>query len=303
MIHGRPTGASAPPSAGSAFLAEIYQVHAEVTEELWAGHDDRVVRLVEALGGLLAYALVLADPGRGGFGLRRDGSAVRAGRAPRRGAAAQPAGHAAVPAGGRARGGVGRGGHTAASIAELAARGGAAGIELETDRRAAGPYVVLDRRGAADDARRPGGPARLRHGWPKSALSRGAILPGDPESYGGGCRHDRDGARRRCGAPAAPYTDTLPKALVPVDGETTILDIALRNLAEVGLTEVVIVVGYAADAVVQRQAALAGEVRRDDHAGAQRQGRGVEQRRTRSGWPGSTSPAACCWSTATPCTR
>jgi choline kinase len=53
-----------------------------------------------------------------------------------------------------------------------------------------------------------------------------------------------------------PYTDTLPKALVPVDGETTILDIALRNLAEVGLTDVVIVVGYAADAVVARQAAL-----------------------------------------------
>ncbi|MFC4149357.1 phosphocholine cytidylyltransferase family protein [Micromonospora mangrovi] len=53
-----------------------------------------------------------------------------------------------------------------------------------------------------------------------------------------------------------PYTDTLPKALVPVDGEITILDIALRNLAEVGLTEVVIVVGYAADAVVARQAAL-----------------------------------------------
>ena len=36
-----------------------------------------------------------------------------------------------------------------------------------------------------------------------------------------------------------PYTDTLPKALVPVDGDTTILDIALRNLAEVGLTDVV----------------------------------------------------------------
>ena len=35
-----------------------------------------------------------------------------------------------------------------------------------------------------------------------------------------------------------PYTDTLPKALVPVDGETTILDIALRNLAAVGLTDV-----------------------------------------------------------------
>ncbi|MBB5829972.1 sugar phosphate nucleotidyltransferase [Micromonospora carbonacea] len=53
-----------------------------------------------------------------------------------------------------------------------------------------------------------------------------------------------------------PYTDTLPKALVPVDGDTTILDIALRNLAEVGLTDVVVVVGYAADAVVSRQAEL-----------------------------------------------
>ncbi|MFC7547051.1 sugar phosphate nucleotidyltransferase [Plantactinospora sp. GCM10030261] len=49
-----------------------------------------------------------------------------------------------------------------------------------------------------------------------------------------------------------PYTDTLPKALVPVDGETTILDIALRNLAEVGLTDVAIVVGYAASAVEAR---------------------------------------------------
>ncbi|MGA3564718.1 sugar phosphate nucleotidyltransferase [Melissospora conviva] len=53
-----------------------------------------------------------------------------------------------------------------------------------------------------------------------------------------------------------PYTDTLPKALVPVDGETTILDIALRNLAAVGLTEVVVVVGYAAEAVRARQAEL-----------------------------------------------
>src|SRR5690606_20325994 len=53
-----------------------------------------------------------------------------------------------------------------------------------------------------------------------------------------------------------PYTDTLPKALVPVDGETTILDIALRNLAAVGLTEVTVVVGYAAEAVEARKAAL-----------------------------------------------
>ena len=53
-----------------------------------------------------------------------------------------------------------------------------------------------------------------------------------------------------------PYTDTLPKALIPVDGETTILDIALRNLAAVDLRDVVIVVGYAADVVEERQAAL-----------------------------------------------
>lgn len=53
-----------------------------------------------------------------------------------------------------------------------------------------------------------------------------------------------------------PYTDTLPKALVPVDGDTTILDIALRNLAAVGLTDVTVVVGYAADAVESRRTAM-----------------------------------------------
>ena len=53
-----------------------------------------------------------------------------------------------------------------------------------------------------------------------------------------------------------PYTDTLPKALVPVDGETTIFDIALGNLAEVGLTDITVVVGYRAEAVEQRKSAL-----------------------------------------------
>ena len=53
-----------------------------------------------------------------------------------------------------------------------------------------------------------------------------------------------------------PYTDTLPKALVPVDGDITILDIALRNLAAVGLNNVTVVVGYRAEAVEQRKAAL-----------------------------------------------
>ena len=50
-----------------------------------------------------------------------------------------------------------------------------------------------------------------------------------------------------------PYTDTLPKALVPVDGDTTILDIGLANLAAVGLTDVAVVVGYRAKAVRSRQ--------------------------------------------------
>jgi choline kinase len=49
-----------------------------------------------------------------------------------------------------------------------------------------------------------------------------------------------------------PDTDALPKALLPVDGDTTILDIALRNLASTGITEVVIVVGYAAGVIADR---------------------------------------------------
>ncbi len=53
-----------------------------------------------------------------------------------------------------------------------------------------------------------------------------------------------------------PYTDTLPKALVPVDGETTIMDISLRNLAAVGLREVVVIIGYAAQAVHDRKREL-----------------------------------------------
>jgi choline kinase len=60
------------------------------------------------------------------------------------------------------------------------------------------------------------------------------------------------GAGRRL----APYTDTLPKTLVPVDGDRTILDIALANLTAAGLDEVVVVTGYAAGAVEERKAAL-----------------------------------------------
>ncbi|MFB7666192.1 sugar phosphate nucleotidyltransferase [Kitasatospora sp. NPDC056138] len=53
-----------------------------------------------------------------------------------------------------------------------------------------------------------------------------------------------------------PYTDTLPKALVPVDGERTVLDLTLGNFAEVGLREAAIVVGYRKEAVYDRKDAL-----------------------------------------------
>ncbi|MEU3959579.1 phosphocholine cytidylyltransferase family protein [Streptomyces buecherae] len=60
-----------------------------------------------------------------------------------------------------------------------------------------------------------------------------------------------------------PYTDTLPKALVPVDpageGTTTVLDLTLGNFAEVGLTDVAIVVGYRKEAVYERKEALERE--------------------------------------------
>lgn len=60
------------------------------------------------------------------------------------------------------------------------------------------------------------------------------------------------GASRRL----RPETDHLPKALLPVAGDVTILDVILHNLAAVGIADVVIVVGYAAEAVASRTAAL-----------------------------------------------
>ena len=57
------------------------------------------------------------------------------------------------------------------------------------------------------------------------------------------------GAGRRL----APWTETVPKTLVPVDGDRTILDVSLANFARLGLTDVALVVGYRAEAVEQRQ--------------------------------------------------
>jgi choline kinase len=56
-----------------------------------------------------------------------------------------------------------------------------------------------------------------------------------------------------------PYTDALPKALVPVDEERTVMDMTLANFAAVGLTDVAVVVGYRAEAVSERQAYFESE--------------------------------------------
>ncbi|WP_338674087.1 phosphocholine cytidylyltransferase family protein [Streptomyces sp. SCSIO 30461] len=50
-----------------------------------------------------------------------------------------------------------------------------------------------------------------------------------------------------------PYTDTLPKALVPVNGDLSVLDLTLKNFREVGLTEAAVVVGYRKEAVYARK--------------------------------------------------
>ena len=56
------------------------------------------------------------------------------------------------------------------------------------------------------------------------------------------------GAGRRLGDDTA----DLPKTLLPVAGERSILDIALHNLAAVGLEEVVVVTGFAAHRIDER---------------------------------------------------
>lgn len=53
-----------------------------------------------------------------------------------------------------------------------------------------------------------------------------------------------------------PLTDNLPKTLLEVDGDRTILDIALGNLKNAGMTDVVIVTGFAAARIDARIDAL-----------------------------------------------
>ena len=75
-----------------------------------------------------------------------------------------------------------------------------------------------------------------------------------------------------------PDTDALPKTLLPVDGPTTILDIALRNLAAVGLTDVAVIVGHAAEAISDRVPALERDHGVRLELVPQRPGAGLEQR-------------------------
>jgi choline kinase len=53
-----------------------------------------------------------------------------------------------------------------------------------------------------------------------------------------------------------PLTDSLPKTLLPLNDGLTILDLTLANLSSVGLDEVVVVTGFAAERVEERRANL-----------------------------------------------
>jgi choline kinase len=53
-----------------------------------------------------------------------------------------------------------------------------------------------------------------------------------------------------------PLTEALPKTLLPLSDGRTILDLALANLRAVGLEDVVVVTGFAAERVEERAAAL-----------------------------------------------
>ncbi|WP_422754097.1 hypothetical protein [Micromonospora sp. WMMD708] len=149
VAHGtiarRPDGGITATERGVDFLTELYQVHAEVTEELWAGHDDRVRRLVEAYGRVVAYAVLLAGEPDAGPGpafaavappYEPDGTPPGVLLLNRIGALRYHRADAYAQAWTAA-------GHTATSVGELPDGPERRAIELETDRRAAGPYATL----------------------------------------------------------------------------------------------------------------------------------------------------------------
>ncbi|MEV4197409.1 hypothetical protein [Micromonospora globbae] len=145
MLHRRPDGGVAATERGLAFLGELWQLHAEVTAELWAGHEQRVLRLVEALGRMLAYALVLGaeQPGSAGAAFAAmappyepDGTPPALLLLNRLGTLRYHRDDAYAAAWAAA-------GHTTQSVTALPPGPERLAIEQETDRRAAGPYTVL----------------------------------------------------------------------------------------------------------------------------------------------------------------
>jgi choline kinase len=59
------------------------------------------------------------------------------------------------------------------------------------------------------------------------------------------------------GSRLRPDTDRVPKTLLPVDAQRTILDVILANLATVGVKRVAVLTGHRAEAIEARQAELA----------------------------------------------
>jgi choline kinase len=58
-----------------------------------------------------------------------------------------------------------------------------------------------------------------------------------------------------------PLTDDLPKTLLPLSDGRTILDLALANLCSVGIEDIVVVTGFAADRLEERRRELEGRHR------------------------------------------
>jgi hypothetical protein len=141
MIHRQPDGGIVATERGRAFLTELTDLHAEVTREIWAGHPEGVRRLAGTLGRLLHAALDEGPAPDGAFGelappYEPDGTPPGVLLLGRLGALRHHRADAHAEAWRAA-------GHTARTIVELTSGPERVAIELETDRRAAGPYAVL----------------------------------------------------------------------------------------------------------------------------------------------------------------
>ncbi|MEV7228523.1 MULTISPECIES: hypothetical protein [Polymorphospora] len=139
MIHRTTEGGLQATERGRTYLAEVYELHARITGELWEQrHGGRVARLVDVLGVLVTEA---ARDGGDAFGAlappyEPDGcppgvlllnrlSVLRQHRADAHAAAWTAAGH------------------TRLTIADLPPGPERLAIEQETDRRSAAPYAAL----------------------------------------------------------------------------------------------------------------------------------------------------------------